>query len=100
MNAQAPNPAQWFADLLVAQQAMLQQIGATGTGTEAPAGSGKLLPWLPMTVAFVDWQQQPMKQFTAGWMAALPVWCALPVAGAGDRPSAADRGTMIEGVSA
>jgi len=90
MNAQASNPAQWFADLLLAQQAMLQQIGATGTGTEAPAGSGKLLPWLPMTVAFVDWQQQATKQFTEWWMAALPGWGAVPIVGARDRRFAAD----------
>ena len=90
MNAHEPNPAQWFADLLAAQQSMLLQTGAPGSGTDAAAGSAKALPWLPMTLACVEWQQQAMRQFTEWWMTALPGWGAAPGAAARDRRFAAD----------
>ncbi|GAC1504740.1 MAG: class I poly(R)-hydroxyalkanoic acid synthase [Steroidobacteraceae bacterium] len=90
MNAQAPNPAQWFADLLAAQRSMLQQIGATGSGPDELAASNTLSPWLPMTLAFLDSQQQAMKQFTEMWMAVLSGWGASPSGATRDRRFAAD----------
>jgi len=90
MNAQTRDPTQWFSDLLAVQQSILRQTGAGGSGTDAPAAPGNLLPWLPMTVAFVDWQQQVMKQFTEWWTTAIPGWGALPSAAAPDRRFAAD----------
>jgi hypothetical protein len=60
MNAQTRDPTQWLSDLLAVQQSILRQTGAGGSGTDAPAAPGNLLPWLPMTIAFVDWQQQVM----------------------------------------
>ena len=90
MNAQTRDPTQWFSDLLVVQQSMLRQAGAGRSGSDAPAAPGNLLPWLPMTVAFVDWQQQVMKQFTEWWTTGIPGWGAGPAAAASDRRFAAD----------
>ena len=90
MNAQTRDPTQWFSDLLAVQQSMLRQAGAGRSGSDAPAAPGNLLPWLPMTVAFVDWQQQVMKQFTEWWTTGIPGWGAGPAAAASDRRFAAD----------
>ena len=90
MNAQTRDPTQWFSDLLAVQQSMLRQAGAGGSGTDAPAAPDNLLLWLPMTVAFVDWQQQVMKQFTEWWTTAIPGWGAVPAAAAPDRRFAAN----------
>jgi len=89
MNAQTRDPTQWFSDLLAVQQSMLRQAGAGRSGSEAPAAPGNLLPWLPMTVAFVDWQQQVMKQFTEWWTTGIPGWGAGSAAAASDRRFAA-----------
>ena len=90
MNAQTRDPTRWFSDLLAVQQSMLRQAGAGGSASDAPAAPGNLLPWLPMTVAFVDWQQQVMKQFTEWWTTAIPGCGAVPGAAAPDRRFAAD----------
>ena len=91
MNAQTRDPTQWFSDLLAVQQSMLRQAGAGRSGSDPPAAPGNLLPWLPMTVAFVDWQQQVMKQFTEWWTTGIPGGGAGPAAAASDRRFAADK---------
>jgi polyhydroxyalkanoate synthase len=90
MATRTHDPTQWFSDLLTAQQSMLLQIGAGVSGTDGPAAPSNLLPWLPMTQAFIDWQQQAMKQFTAWWTAPIPGWGTAFQAAASDRRFAAD----------
>ena len=80
--------SQWFTHLLAAQQDMLR------TGSGAHVTPANLLPWLPATEPFVEWQQQVMQQFSAWWTGAIPGWNPPADAGAAaDRRFASDAWT-------
>jgi polyhydroxyalkanoate synthase subunit PhaC len=90
MATQTNDPTRWFSELLAAQQSMLQQATSTSTAGDSRPTSGALLPWLPMTTAFVEWQQQLMKQFNAWWAVAIPGGGAAAGTSASDRRFAAE----------
>jgi polyhydroxyalkanoate synthase subunit PhaC len=85
MATQTNDPTRWFSELLAAQQSLLQQATSTSTAGDSRPASGALLPWLPMTTTFVEWQQQLMKQFNTWWAVAIPARSAAAGMSAPDR---------------
>jgi hypothetical protein len=79
MPAQTPDPAQWFIDLLAAQQAMLRLFGTVAGSSDAqPAMISAVMPWLQAAGAVAAWQQEALKQATAWWSGAATGRGAMP----------------------
>ena len=79
MTTPNPDPTQWLADLMAAQQNLLRSI----TPADArPASGAPEMPWLKAAGDFAQWQLQAQQKMMSMWSAALSGGAAAPGAAA------------------
>ena len=79
MTTPNPDPTQWLADLMAAQQNLLRSIAPADA---RPASGAPEMPWLKAAGDFAQWQLQAQQKMMSMWSAALSGGAAAPGAAA------------------